>query len=189
MRSEGLNTLASRKRRLPTPAAAACTGTAAKRVLRSSVMLLVLSEHRWLRAGHQQRSKPPRSSEKPRAGVSQIGLSFVLAAEGALVAEDETTIAAVTRQAPFIDDGKFDPRRDYWGNISRTAGDDSMATTPANSNWAAGEIRSCSSAAFCTADCRFCNRLRRHVRSCALVVGRVRLLKVCVYMYGTAYTY
>lgn len=131
--------LVSRKRRLPTTAAAASTGSAAKRVLRSSVVLLTFSEHCWLPSGHQQRSKQLRSSEKPRFDISRIRPSFVLAAEGGSVVEADTAQAAVAQRAPFTDDGMFDPRRDYWGNASRTAGAGSTATTPASSNWAAGE--------------------------------------------------
>lgn len=132
IREERHNMLVSRKRRLPTAAAAAPAGSTAKRVLRSTVVLLVFSENHWL---------PLCSTEEPRADLSQAKPTIVVAAKGAFVIEADTAQATVTRRAPFIDDGMFDPRRDYWGNDgSRPAGADSMATTPASSNWNAGEM-------------------------------------------------
>lgn len=129
----------SRKRQLPTSAAAASAGSAVKRVFRSSVMLLVFSGNRSLPMGDQQRSKHLSSTEKPRSDITQK--TFVLAAEGASVVEADATQAAVARRAPFIDDGIFDPRRDYWGNDSSTAGVHSTAITPAISNLGAGEFK------------------------------------------------
>lgn len=127
--------MASRKRRLPNTAAAAFTGSASKMVFRSSVMLLVFSESRWLP------SKQLRSTDMPSLEISQIRPSLALAAEGASVIEADTTHSAVARRAPFVDDGMFDPRRDYWGIDGITAGGDAIAMTPASSDWDAGEIK------------------------------------------------
>lgn len=135
--------LVSRKRRLPTATAATgSAGSAAKRALRCSVVLLVFSENRWLpSSGHQQRSKYLPITAKPCSDVSQIRPRFVLAAQGAYVGEADTTQAVVAQRPPFVDDGMFDPRQDYWDTVSRAGGMDSTATTPASSNWGAGKIQ------------------------------------------------
>lgn len=98
-------------------------------------MLLVFSD------SDQQGLKQLHSREKPRSGTSQTRPHFIQAAEGASGVQSDTAQAAVARRGSFIDDGMFDPRRDYWGNVGRMAGADSTATTPASSNWAAGEMR------------------------------------------------
>lgn len=123
----------SRKRlRSPVVVARAASAT----VLRSSILLLALPENR-----------PRNHSSSRRISGTQISSvtkpSFFVAASAATSAEKGTgsniaTIPATPRE-PFVDDGMFDPRRDYWGNFSRTVA--SGATTPAGSNWVAGEFR------------------------------------------------
>ncbi|CAM9120560.1 unnamed protein product [Ectocarpus fasciculatus] len=119
----------SRKRlRSPVVVARAASAT----VLRSSIMLLAL---------------PENHSSRRRISGTQISSvtkpSFFVAASAATSPEKGTgsniaTIPATPRE-PFVDDGMFDPRRDYWGNFSRTVA--SGATTPAGSNWVAAAHR------------------------------------------------
>ncbi|CAN0042884.1 unnamed protein product [Ectocarpus sp. 12 AP-2014] len=116
-------------------------------VVCSSIMLLALSENQP-RNHQQQHPKQVHSSRSSRISSTQISsmtkLSFFIAASAATSAEEGTrsniaTVPATPRE-PFVDDGMFDPRRDYWGNSSRTVAQ-SGATTPAGSNWVAAAHR------------------------------------------------
>jgi len=88
-------------------------------LLRGSLVLFILYEHRNGRAFSRR-------------------ISILAAAEGALEVEGAGAEAAMERyREPFVDDGMFDPRRDYWGEYNKTVGSQS---TPASLNWAIGEI-------------------------------------------------
>ncbi len=108
-------------------------------LLGSSLVLLVLSEHR----PNLSESGQPRSEEisgRKGRGLSHR-ISVLAAVEGALEAEGAAGGAAKERsREPFVDDGMFDPRRDYWGDRSKTVGTHSPGTTPTSLNWANGEV-------------------------------------------------
>lgn len=44
--------------------------------------------------------------------------------------------AVIPNNAPFVDDGMFDPRRDYWGD--RSPGSTSLSSASASQNWTSG---------------------------------------------------
>lgn len=124
----------SRKRPLPSVVAHA--------VLRGGLVLLAVPEvavllglpldyQHWL----YPRQPPDLLVQRPRevgTGVADSVGEVVRRRRRSFAAD-----AAVVTSEPFVDDGMFDPRRDYWGD--RSPGSTSSSSASASQNWTSGE--------------------------------------------------
>ncbi|CAM9577151.1 unnamed protein product, partial [Hapterophycus canaliculatus] len=120
-------------------------------MMRSSIVLLLLPEHLLLPLWHNHQrhhlaTQALSGSSNPHISTTRVGF-FASAAE--MYSADASTptlpavaATAVTQQEPFLDDGMFDPRRDYWSKFNRTG---PLSTTPEGSNWVNGTHRSLAS--------------------------------------------
>lgn len=166
--------LVSRKRRLPPSATAPPPMSAAPAPGAGTAMLLHPSViMRSILSGEQSKQTHSRSTDSSRPNIRHIWLTALLrfslvaaaAAAGAIEAGTtqqqqqqpldaaSTVGGAAPWREPFVDDGMFDPRRDYWGDgkINRTHSgrQSTVTTTPASSNWAvAGECELGENASF-----------------------------------------
>ena len=121
----------------------------AQTVLRSGLVLLLVPElavvllelpglsldfQYWL----YPRQRPDLLVQPPRevsAGGRGGSVGDVL--QGRRTSSGFTADAAVASDSePFVDDGMFDPRRDYWGD--RSSGSTTSSSAPASQNWASG---------------------------------------------------
>ncbi|CAM9761368.1 unnamed protein product, partial [Pylaiella littoralis] len=144
-----------RKRRLPksaTASASAATAVSAAMTAmlrhRDPTMWSIFSNQQLQPSKHTHSSSSSSNCRRKSLTIFRFSAAVMAAATAIAVEAGTAQVAAAAEAAgavpwwkPFVDDGMFDPRREYWGNgnSNRTDGgvQSTVTTKPARSDWVA----------------------------------------------------